>query len=222
MLFDVLSSLGVEVFKLMGMNWPRDRKAPTSAGASRSSASARSGAPKSSGRKEKLLLRSMPRSRGSVSSTTRTVIGRRPFFIAGDPLPQDWVDGSHVGHAPYLEGMERSCCLVPDHAAKRYWIEIHTNATAAEMAAAEQGTVRDGRLMHPMNPERSGIEISTIRGDYRDHDGVRRNRLRLWKKSDFVPRPDDIFWERLVADLMDHERKPRQGPAGNVLCRRYG
>src|SRR5208337_2164972 len=36
-----------------------------------------------------------------------------------------------------------------------------------------------------------------IRGDYRDESGENRNRLRLWEKSEFVPRPDDIFQERL-------------------------
>jgi hypothetical protein len=45
--------------------------------------------------------------------------------------------------------------------------------------------------------ERSGVEIKTIRGDYKDSDGANRNRLRLWEKSDFMPRPDDIFQERL-------------------------
>ena len=65
------------------------------------------------------------------------------------------------------------------------------------MAEAEQGTVRDGRLVHPMNPERSGVEIKTIRGDYRDETGANRNRLRQWEKLDFIPRPDDIFQERL-------------------------
>jgi putative DNA methylase len=87
--------------------------------------------------------------------------------------------------------------LVPDHAAKRYNIEIHSGVSAAEMAEAAQRTIRDGRLVHPMNPERSGVEIKTIRGDYRDAEGNNRNRLRLWEKSDFVPRPDDIFQERL-------------------------
>lgn len=48
-----------------------------------------------------------------------------------------------------------------------------------------------------MNPERSGVEIKTIRGDYRDEAGVNRNQLRLWEKSDFIPRADDIFLERL-------------------------
>ncbi|MCB1501368.1 MAG: DUF1156 domain-containing protein [Bauldia sp.] len=87
--------------------------------------------------------------------------------------------------------------LVPDHSNKRYDIEIHSGVSAAEMAEAERGTVREGRLVHPMNPERSGVEIKTIRGDYRDANGVTRNRLRLWERSDFVPRPDDIYQERL-------------------------
>jgi putative DNA methylase len=87
--------------------------------------------------------------------------------------------------------------LVPDHKRQRYGIEIRTNASAVELADAEAGTVRDGRLVHPMNPERSGVEIKTIRGDYRDADGTTRNRLRLWEKHDFIPRPDDIFQERL-------------------------
>jgi putative DNA methylase len=87
--------------------------------------------------------------------------------------------------------------LVPKYAAKRYDIEIHIGVSAQEMAEAAQGTVREGRLVHPMNPERSGVEIKTIRGDYRDADGNARNRLRLWDRSDFVPRPDDIFQERL-------------------------
>jgi putative DNA methylase len=87
--------------------------------------------------------------------------------------------------------------LVADHSAKRYRIEIYSGVSAAEMVAAEHGTVRDGRLVHPMNTERSGVEIKTIRGDYRDTEGNIRNRLRLWEKSDFVPRPDDIFHERL-------------------------
>jgi putative DNA methylase len=87
--------------------------------------------------------------------------------------------------------------LVPNDAAERYEIEIHSGVSADKMKEAEQGTVRNGRLIHPMNPERSGVEISTIRGDYRE--GISRNRLRLWERSDFIPRPDDIWQERLYA-----------------------
>jgi putative DNA methylase len=103
--------------------------------------------------------------------------------------------------------------LVPDRAAKRYHIEVHTGVSAAEMEEAMEGTLRDGRLVHPMNPERSGVEIKTIRGDYRDANGVNRNRLRSWQKSDFMPRPDDIWQERLYAiqwitkDSLDESRQ---------------
>lgn len=87
--------------------------------------------------------------------------------------------------------------LVPDHAEKRYAIEVHAGVSAEEMTDAERGTVQGGRLVHPMNPERSGVDLKTIRGDYRNAEGNNRNRLRLWEKSDFVPRPDDIWQERL-------------------------
>lgn len=87
--------------------------------------------------------------------------------------------------------------LVPDPALQRYDIEVLSGVTAAELADAEKGTVRDGRLVHPMNPERSGVEIKTIRGDYRDVNGINRNRLRMWKREDFRPNVDDIWQERL-------------------------
>jgi putative DNA methylase len=87
--------------------------------------------------------------------------------------------------------------LIPNHSARRYDIEIHSDASDSEMADAANGTVSGGRLVHPINPERSGVEIKTIRGDYRDAKGASRNRLRQWEKSDFIPRPDDIFQERL-------------------------
>jgi len=82
--------------------------------------------------------------------------------------------------------------LVPNRASKRYAIEVYAGVSAAEMAEAQNGTVREGRLIHPMNPERSGVEIKTIRGDYRAADGISRNMLRQWEKANFVPRPDDI------------------------------
>jgi putative DNA methylase len=83
--------------------------------------------------------------------------------------------------------------LVPDHASKRYEIIVESGVSAEEMAAAEQGTVQGGRLVHAMNPDRSGVEIRTIRGD-RPGGG---NALRPWTVDDFMPRPDDIWQERL-------------------------
>jgi putative DNA methylase len=112
--------------------------------------------------------------------------------------------------------------LVPNPAGKRYKIEIHTGVSAAEMAEAAKGTVQGGRLIHPMNPERSGIEIKTIRGDYRDADGVNRNRLRMWEKSDFIPRREDILQERLyLLHSMDHAGDARQRTSRNHFRRRH-
>ncbi|MFA1626916.1 anti-phage-associated DUF1156 domain-containing protein [Rhizobium mongolense] len=86
--------------------------------------------------------------------------------------------------------------LVPDHHRKRYDIVIESGVDEAAMKLAAHGTVRDGRLIHPMNPEKDGVAVSVIRGDYRE-TGVNKNRLRRWEKHDFVPRPEDTLQERL-------------------------
>jgi putative DNA methylase len=78
--------------------------------------------------------------------------------------------------------------LISDHVNKRYDIEINSDVSAKEMAEAARGTVQDGRLIHTMNPERSGVEIKTIRGDFRDSAGRIRNRLRSWDKKTFCRR----------------------------------
>ncbi|MFZ0254875.1 MAG: anti-phage-associated DUF1156 domain-containing protein, partial [Gammaproteobacteria bacterium] len=93
--------------------------------------------------------------------------------------------------------------LVPDARNKRYDIAIRAGATEKELAAAALGTVRtDGRgqgpyLIHTVEGIEYRTKISTLRGDYRKDDGTTGNRLRLWEKHDFKPRPGDIFQERL-------------------------
>lgn len=89
--------------------------------------------------------------------------------------------------------------LVPDDRTKTYEIKIISNATPEEMASAALGTVRNKRLVHERNPDREGVAISVIRGDYRDAEYGNKNRLRPWTREDFVPRADDIFQERLYA-----------------------
>lgn len=83
--------------------------------------------------------------------------------------------------------------LVPDYAHKCYDIEIVKAATEDQLAEAALGTTRDGRLVHPMNPDKSGVEIKTIRGD-KPGGG---NALRPWEVSDVAPRAADILQERL-------------------------
>ena len=87
--------------------------------------------------------------------------------------------------------------LTPDHSKKRYNIDICSGVSVTEMTAAEEGTVQGGRLVHPMNIGQSGVEIKTIRGDYKDATGGVRNRLRVWGKTDVVPEANDIWQERL-------------------------
>lgn len=105
--------------------------------------------------------------------------------------------------------------LVPDRKAKRYDIAIHSGVSAEELAAAEKGTVRtDGQepyLIHTVNGREYRTKVSTLRGDYRKEDGTNGNRLRLWDKRDFKPRPDDIFQERLYCVQWMRPKKKGRG-----------
>lgn len=83
--------------------------------------------------------------------------------------------------------------LVPDYKNQRYDINIVSGVSNNEMISAEKGTVQGGRLVHQMNTDPSGVEISTIRGD-RKGGG---NALRAWQKTDITPRPNDVWQERL-------------------------
>lgn len=92
--------------------------------------------------------------------------------------------------------------LVPVPSEKRYDIEIVCDATSAEMKAAVQGTYRKGDVVHVVNGVEHVNSIASIRGDYTTEvhgKKVKKNRLRLWDKSDVVYRDDDIFNERLYA-----------------------
>lgn len=87
--------------------------------------------------------------------------------------------------------------LIPVPAQKRYEIEIVSVDSDAEVEAAKTGTVQNGEMVHsPDGVTVYRAKISTLRGDYVEN-GENKNRLRLWEKSDIIPRPDDIFQERL-------------------------
>jgi putative DNA methylase len=95
--------------------------------------------------------------------------------------------------------------LVPNFVNERYEITIRKGVSATEMRTASVGTVRsDGRgqdpyLVHFVKGTEYRTKLSTLRGDYRIPSGEVGNKLRLWEKSDFRPRPSDIFQERLYA-----------------------
>jgi len=103
--------------------------------------------------------------------------------------------------------------LIPDKLHKRYDIHVRTNVSADELTKAAKGTVRsDGRgkesfLFHTVEGQEYRTKISTLRGDFRNADGITGNKLRFWEKTDFAPRPDDILQERLYAI---HWMKPKK------------
>lgn len=111
--------------------------------------------------------------------------------------------------------------LVPDPENKHFRIEVATDVTDEEIAAAEAaGTVKDRALRYTLDGREYVTPITAIRGDVelrsrypdaesraRDEERLRqcRNRysatagndLRRWEKNDVVPREGDIFQERL-------------------------
>ena len=95
--------------------------------------------------------------------------------------------------------------LVPVPKEQRYDIQVRSGVSEDDMKGALKGTVRsegrgtDSYLVHTVNGTEYRTKISTLRGDFRNQEGESGSRLRLWEKSDFKPRPDDIFQERLYA-----------------------
>lgn len=61
-------------------------------------------------------------------------------------------------------------------------------------------------MIHVVGKKEYRTKISTLRGDFKNADGVSSNRLRRWQVSDFIPHPEDVFQERLYAI---HWMKPK-------------
>ncbi len=106
------------------------------------------------------------------------------------PLSPSWV---------ISKGRNIIARMKPDHRNKRFDIEIVSGVSDQEAAVADQGTVQEGDMVYTLDGKTYRTPIKTLRGDYRNADGSTGNRLRRWEKSDFKPRPDDIFQERLYA-----------------------
>jgi adenine-specific DNA methylase len=89
--------------------------------------------------------------------------------------------------------------LIPNHEQMRFDISICTGVSAVDLNNAELGTIQKGNLVYVLDGKTYRTPIKTLRGDYRNAAGSVSNRLRPWEKSDFQPRSDDIFQERLYA-----------------------
>jgi putative DNA methylase len=95
--------------------------------------------------------------------------------------------------------------LIPDARRNRFEIRIRSGVSDPELRDADNGTIRvDGRgqdpyLCYSLDGVEHRTKISSLRGDFTKPDGTTGNKLRLWERSDFKPRPEDLFQERLYA-----------------------
>ena len=97
--------------------------------------------------------------------------------------------------------------LKPNALEKKYEIEIKYVKSDEEVKNAKVGTLQDGDIVHsPDGNTIHRVSLNSIRGDYKDGK-ENKNRLRMWEKADFMPRPDDIFQERLYC-IQWMKRKP--------------
>lgn len=102
------------------------------------------------------------------------------------PLAPSWVIGERTRTIARLE---------PKAAGDRFDIHIEEGVERKDIKKARAaGTVRGTSMLHnPVLPDSQATRIDGLR-DRRDGNG---SGLRLWENQDVVPRPDDLFQERL-------------------------
>ena len=104
------------------------------------------------------------------------------------PLAPSWVIGQKTRTVAEL---------VPEPTARRFTIRVRSDVDDEALAAAHgAGTVKESRLECPNPACAASTPMAAIRGDRRG-DGGRGYGLRRWENEDLVPRPDDVFQERL-------------------------
>jgi adenine-specific DNA methylase len=127
------------------------------------------------------------------------------------PLAPSWI----------ISEKYRVCAVLRRNDARQgYDIEIVTGADKETFARAKKGTVQNGRMVCPETGET--FSITSIRGDRRV-DGETVYGLRLWENDDLVPRPDDVFQERLycVRWVETYREENRQGKLVEKTRRHY-
>ena len=111
------------------------------------------------------------------------------------PLAPTWVIGKKTNTI---------AILVPDHKNKRFDFRVKMDATAEEMAQASKGTISDSLVTNPATG--NSVKLSVIRGDRKEVVGrnakgkdikKNRNNLRIWEGTEWKPRPEDFYQERL-------------------------
>ena len=113
------------------------------------------------------------------------------------PLSPTWVVGQKTN--TIVE-------LVPDYKNKRYDFKVRMGVTPEDMKKASVGTLVDGSVHNPAMPSSNPIKLSVLRGDRKEVVGKSdkgkdikegRNNLRRWGPTDWKPKPDDFYQERV-------------------------
>lgn len=127
------------------------------------------------------------------------------------PLAPSWIIGKGTKTVAILkENPDKKC----------FDIEIKSNATKAEMEQAEKmATVKDSSMFCPHC--KNTTPIAVLRKDRRREDGTIEYGLRKWEADEFLPRPDDVFQERLYCIRYEDENGNRyyKAPDENDLER---
>ena len=102
------------------------------------------------------------------------------------PLAPSWIIGKKTSTV---------AVLVPDEERQCFEIKIKSGVSTDRMKMADGSrTIKDSRFVCPNSicpAHTAPITIDSLRGD------IRGEILRLWENDDLVPRPDDVFQERL-------------------------
>ena len=85
----------------------------------------------------------------------------------------------------------------PNHETESFDIDIVYGASAEEMEIAAAGSAQSGDLVWTIDDETHRVSIATLRGDYRQAEGVTGIGSVDGRRADFVPRLKDLFQERL-------------------------
>jgi len=119
------------------------------------------------------------------------------------PLAPSWVIGEKTKTIALLE---------PDEINERFHILIKSGVSNTDLAGAKsKGTVKDSDLRCPHCGQSTPMQM--IRGDRKETWG-----LRLWENTDLVPRPDDVFQERLYCIRWV---ETQEDESGKVQTHRY-
>jgi len=112
------------------------------------------------------------------------------------PLSPSWIIGKGT----------MTIAVITDNGKDGFDIEIKSGVSSEALKKAdEMATVRDGSTWCPHC--KKGVPIAVLRKDRKDENGETLSGLRQWGKTDFLPRPGDIFRERLYCVRYEYEEK---------------